>query len=1037
MLRTLACILIFLFANNFCIGQYFEEKDFIPYTVKDGLNDNYITSLQQDDQGYLWIATDLGLNFYDGHKMVNYSLLPGKGPLLSGYIRRLKKISPGRLGIISLGGVQLLNTKEFSVQNFVIPDSTSFTTYLNQSLDAKDLPEGSLAVTTFTGFYVYDKMGKLSFRHDAYKPEDIGKKNIPYGRDILSVNDHEYLIYFDVCKTAYYNSKKKLYREIDPSEKEWSFFHRSNIDMWVVEYQLSSHELIFVPQNEDKIVYYDHRTKKVVSSSLPFHPDPDLSYESRITPLTDSSFILNGGNNGFWLFHIDRKSGIITCDGKRYFSEYKVNCLYTDRNQRLWVGTSEGLFQQKLNPPFLKVYSFAPSLLNDTLPGSFSCAYRYKEKLFVGRYSSKTGLVIFDTATMKPIKNIHFFGIFSAWNEVRSIEMYHPDTLWIGTTNGLLWLDVKTFKYGKITGVSGLPEQSGELNVLSPIDKNGYAWLCSFLGGVAARYQPATRTFQFFTTKTKPAIPFTRIKQIVYDADGNVWLSGHSLARWNSQKQIFDTVMSVYGGAKKFYDNILVIRADKNGSLWLHNAENGLLQYDINKKKFIQFNPGDGVFSDNLEGMSPVINNTIWIAYRDKLVRFDLQTKKAITYDHRDGLPVHKPTSKYIFYDAGNETCYLFCKNDLVKFPFHPTNLPDRSSDLFIQKMIINNDKAFYNPGKGISLNPRENNLAIHFTLIDFESGDDYTFAYKLNNSDTWVNPGEQRTITLTNLPSGKYSLHLKAIAKSGIEKNKEFDFSIAPPFWKTPWFIILVVLLVTGGIFSLYRFRVNQINKKANIDRLLAKTEMKALHAQMNPHFVFNSLNSIMEMVLNDDKTNASRYLSNYAQLIRLNLDHSQRTFISLRENIDYLHLYLELERIRTNSFESTMEIADDINPDEILLPPMLIQPFIENAIWYGSPKKNMPMKLDIRFLKDNGQLLCIIDDNGIGIEASQKTRSEKIYSHTPMGIANVRQRIQILNEKYKLNCSLVIEDKSKTGSLIESGTKVSLRLPLNLYDL
>jgi hypothetical protein len=351
--------------------------------------------------------------------------------------------------------------------------------------------------------------------------------------------------------------------------------------------------------------------------------------------------------------------------------------------------------------------------------------------------------------------------------------------------------------------------------------------------------------------------------------------------------------------------------------------------------------------------------------------------------------------------------------------------------------MIINNDKAFYNPGKGISLNPRENNLAIHFTLIDFESGDDYTFAYKLNNSDTWLNPGEQRTITLTDLPSGKYSLHLKAIAKSGIEKNKEFDFSIAPPFWKTPWFIILAVLLVTGGIFSLYRFRVTQINKKANIDRLLAKTEMKALHAQMNPHFVFNSLNSIMEMVLNDDKTNASRYLSNYAQLIRLNLDHSQRTFISLRENIDYLSLYLELERIRTNSFESTIEIADDINPDEILLPPMLIQPFIENAIWYGPPKKNIPMKLDIRFLKDNGQLLCIIEDNGIGIEASQKNRSEKIFSHTPMGIANIRQRIQILNEKYKLNCSLVIEDKSKTGSLNESGTKVSLRLPLNLYDL
>ena len=113
-----------------------------------------------------------------------------------------------------------------------------------------------------------------------------------------------------------------------------------------------------------------------------------------------------------------------------------------------------------------------------------------------------------------------------------------------------------------------------------------------------------------------------------------------------------------------------------------------------------------------------------------------------------------------------------------------------------------------------------------------------------------------------------------------------------------------------------------------------------------------------------------------------------------------------------------------------------MLIQPFIENAIWYGPLKSDTPMKLDIRFLKDNGQLLCIVDDNGIGIEASKKIKSEKISAHNPAGIANIRQRIQILNEKYRLNCSLTIEDKSEIDPH-KTGTKVTIRLPLNIHDL
>jgi LytS/YehU family sensor histidine kinase len=138
---------------------------------------------------------------------------------------------------------------------------------------------------------------------------------------------------------------------------------------------------------------------------------------------------------------------------------------------------------------------------------------------------------------------------------------------------------------------------------------------------------------------------------------------------------------------------------------------------------------------------------------------------------------------------------------------------------------------------------------------------------------------------------------------------------------------------LLSVALFYLHRQRIKSIQQKANLDNLVAQTEMKALHAQMNPHFIFNCLNSIREMILNNETRNASHYLSKFAQLIRITLNHSSKPFISLQNTIDYLQRYLEMELIRTNQFIYKMEVDQHLHPEDIMLPPMLIQPFIEKC--------------------------------------------------------------------------------------------------------
>jgi LytS/YehU family sensor histidine kinase len=219
-----------------------------------------------------------------------------------------------------------------------------------------------------------------------------------------------------------------------------------------------------------------------------------------------------------------------------------------------------------------------------------------------------------------------------------------------------------------------------------------------------------------------------------------------------------------------------------------------------------------------------------------------------------------------------------------------------------------------------------------------------------------------------------------------------------------------------------------------------MAEYEIKALHAQMNPHFIFNCLNSIREMILNNEDPQASHYLSKFAHLIRITLNNSSKPFINLQNTIDYLQRYLEMELIRTTNFSYNIKTDEAIHPADIFLPPMLIQPFIENAIWHGTPSQKEPIEINIHFIHKDNHLLCIIEDNGIGIETSLKKKKEQGEiqgDHYSLGITNVKQRIGVLNEKYNLRSSVTIEDKNNLPGHTETGTLVTIYLPFKNTEL
>jgi hypothetical protein len=404
-------------------------------------------------------------------------------------------------------------------------------------------------------------------------------------------------------------------------------------------------------------------------------------------------------------------------------------------------------------------------------------------------------------------------------------------------------------------------------------------------------------------------------------------------------------------------------------------------------------------------------------------------------YGYEDGLPELKPVSRTMVLDSAGQRLYMFYQNEVIRFPIHPPAYIDLSSDMILEEVIINNDQSFFYPDHALYLKPGNNNLSFHFTIIDFERSRNCQFAYKLDDGSEWVNLGHQRSINLVNLSPGTYSLQLRSTGKSGHEKFKSYSFIIAPPFWKTFWFIALCILGLAGMAYYIYRWRMAQFRQKANLDKLLAQTEMKALHAQMNPHFIFNSLNSIREMILNNENQEASRFLSKFAHLIRITLDQSRQPVISLRNSMDYISRYVEMEKIRNSNFHFSMQADPGLETDETVLPPMLIQPFIENAIWHGTNGDGKMIDIKVVFQKREDQLVCIIEDNGVGIDHSLKGKISG-DQHQSIGIANIKDRIDLLNQKYGKQSTITVEDKRTPENPAISGTLVTITLPLEMTE-
>ena len=299
-----------------------------------------------------------------------------------------------------------------------------------------------------------------------------------------------------------------------------------------------------------------------------------------------------------------------------------------------------------------------------------------------------------------------------------------------------------------------------------------------------------------------------------------------------------------------------------------------------------------------------------------------------------------------------------------------------------------------------------------------------------------WIYSGNRHFASYTYVPGGKYVFRVKASNNDGVwnETGISVPLEVIPPFWETWWFRTLLAVLIPSLIIYFVNRRIRFIKKreeeKSLLQKQLAELEMKALRAQMNPHFIFNALNSIQQQIVTNDTDNAFIYLDKFARLLRMILDHSEHSLLSLRDELRGLNLYIEIEALRfQHSFEYSIEIAEDINQDGIKIPGMLLQPYIENAIWHGLLPKEGMRRMHISISLRDHMLYCSIEDNGVGREKAMSQPKKK--QHESKGMHITGERLNLIGKIEKTNARVTITDlKDEQGNPL--GTRVELAIPI-----
>jgi len=932
-----------------------QQYNYIHYSTKDGLASEVVNHIIQDNDGFLWFATETGLSRFDGKTFKNYTEKDG---LPSNEVFGFYLDSQNRLWIISFINelCYYRNGKIYNKHNDPILKKL-----------ALKFEVWSLTETKSKDIIIWDEKYNLyKIRHSggveqySSRPfprlslDSLGEQSIP----IIFVNIPE-----NVRKLI------KSYRlELSP------------------RYNVSLHNNIFLldrPRNKGnkKIIVIDNNLRQLYY----FNSPKELRFQTLFSNRALAQTFLPAGAA---LYDIQLQKQVAF-----FLPDHIINYIYKDKENNLWFSTQgDGIF--KLGNPQVTCYSF----LEDELTSPVQFIGKKDGKLYVGDDNGGFWRL--------KINNI----------DQNGIPIYTKQKIKVG----LSWLTGEMEKQLVNCSSSDFFDiYSGQTRV-----------------GIKSLYAFGDTVLKASNESTDLLDTHGRVIKTIHDGRSTCAIKHNGLYYIGTLNGLYIYSASGKLIAKPINDRISSFAPGTDNSLWIASYNKGVFKWEHGRKTVV-INQANTSINSNICRCIYYINSSLWIGTDKGINKVNIsgegKHKEVVTYTTSDGLNSNVINTIFVedsLVYVGTQKG-LNCFNEKQAPCYTPSNLK-------LNNVIVSGvARAFKNK---LFLSEKDNNIRFEYSGISFLSGGDIKYQYRLIGLDSQWQTTFDQVLNYPSLPSGKYKLQIKAINKFGVQSDtQEVEFEIEKKMHEKWWFQLATILLVASMVLLASWFRIRHIRgmeeRKRLINQKILELEQMALRAQMNPHFIFNCLNSIQSYIVRNDSQGANFYLSQFARLVRLTLDNASRVFLSLKEEVAYLSSYIELEKLQYgSSFEYSIQIAPTIKPEELEIPNMILQPYVENAIKHGLRKFKANGKLLISFqlANNNSVLKCQIEDNGPGIEYVSTHFSRKNY--TSKGMSITQQRLSLLNKNSDSgNIKVLIEDLSKYEL---TGTRVSICFPVRVIN-
>lgn len=961
----------FIFLLLLSTVAFTQQNEYTAYTVNDGLPSNHVYQCVEDDHGFLWVATDAGIARFDGRF---FQVFTTKHGLPDNEVLQVVKDNDGTIWI-----------------NCFKQSPAYFDEVRNRFVNASE--DSNLAKTSGTtnmflyalseGGVIYtNERGSFIFRN---------KKLTHYPFLVLQKNSDGSVIKWGGQQRIYPQTKGRIYFALMVNNK--------TVDSILVNPSFVMYPAAMI--GPKKIFAFDKAGRKcyiftdIRTRPLKFRADSIQLPESFFTnAFTADCFYIISNSARIYVYGKDDLQLKHTISG-----DFIPNGFYEDSRKNLWISTvDKGLvvYRKKQlasvkipanfsNTNFLSITKMADGRL---LAGNY-----YGEVIETGNHNTVIYQVIKKTPSRQRKIIIQENDIYTVSEDGVYINYKHP----VGYLNGAI-LGAKTAMIYDDTTL--------------------------ILGTVVG--------FAIVDTRLKKTVSIHRNQRITAFAKGPddiiYFGSINGLYKYNLQNKKHSALTG------QINERVTALLYTNDSLLYIATSGNGIAIMK-NDTIIARITENNGLINNSCRSISNGRSQQVWVGTSQgiSIVTYTFQNNKLSfsvkNLSVNDGLTSNEINEMYF----SNDTVYAATGNGISMIPAG-LSLPSFNIPVRITAININQRDTLISTA--YSLDAQQQNIQLQFAGIEI-NGHFKHFEYSLTGHKGWTYL-EGRTLTL-QLNSGKHILQVRAVDVNGHVSNNALtvEFNIAVPFWKQLWFWLVMAVMLQGLLLYFFH-RWQKERKEIRLSKELAVVQTASLEQQaftslMNPHFMFNALNSIQHYINLQDRKKANLYLSDFASLIRKNFEASQQSFISLEQELDNIRIYLRLEQMRfADRFSYQIIIDENIDTEHWMIPTMMLQPLLENAILHGLMPSAIPGELTITFTQSSGYLLINIIDNGIGINHSLAAKQNTV--HKSRGMELIRKRIKALGNL--AGEPITVEMNPAYSNSTNPGNKVVLKIPAGLYD-